>query len=227
MANRNSADPHPRLRTVGHSNLELERFLELLSAAGVTAIADVRSQPYSKRHPQFNGPDLAAVLDRHGIAYVFLGNQLGGRPRSTGLYHADGRADYERIRQTTIFRQGLERVREGLEEYTIALLCSEADPMDCHRGLMIAPALAEQQLNCGHLHPDGRVESTAEFEERLLTETGQRDLVDGLFAAQCSDDERRQSLVEAYRWMVRRKAFRLPPGELPGRDDGEESASDS
>jgi uncharacterized protein DUF488 len=215
-----SPDPHPRLRTVGHSNHELEKFLALLDAAGITAIGDVRSQPYSKRHPQFNGPELAQALDRHGIAYVFLGNQLGGRPRSAELYTAEGHADYERMRQTAAFAEGLDRLRQGMDEYTIALLCSEADPLDCHRGLMIAPALVEQGIFPGHLHSDSHVESTAELEHRLLQEAGKLDMVEGLFAAQLSEDERRQTLAEAYRWMARRKAYHLPTG-LPSDEKGD------
>jgi hypothetical protein len=220
MANsRTASDPHPRLRTIGHSNHELDRFLALLHGAGVTAVADVRSQPFSKRHPQFNGPELGDALDHCGIGYIFLGNALGGRPQSAGLYDAEGRADYERIRKTISFQQGLERLRLGLEEHTIALLCSEADPLDCHRGLMIAPALAEQGICAGHIHPDGRIESTAELEERLLAEAGQRDMVEGLFAAQWSEEERQRTLADAYRWMAKRKAFRLPPGQSPWDED--------
>src|SRR5262245_42676988 len=129
MRNSSRARGRPALLTVGHSNHDLDTFLALLGGAGITALADVRSQPFSKRHPHFNGPDLAAALDRRGIAYVFLGDQLGGRSRSAGLYDADGRVDYERVRRTAAFRQGLERLRLGLEEHTIALLCSEADPL--------------------------------------------------------------------------------------------------
>jgi hypothetical protein len=221
MTNLNSTpDPHPRLRTIGHSNHELDRFLALLQGAGVTAVADVRSQPFSRRHPQFNGPELGGALDRCGIDYIFLGNSLGGRPQSDSLYDAEGRADYERIRKTISFLQGLERLRLSLEQHTIALLCSEADPLDCHRGLMIAPALAEQGICAGHIHPDGRLESTAQLEQRLLAEANQRDMVEGLFATQRSEMEKQRTVAEAYRWMAKRKAFRLPSGQSPWDEDG-------
>src|SRR5439155_24000994 len=74
-----TAESH-RLFTVGHSNLEAEGLLGLLRAAGVTAVADVRSSPYSRRLPQFNRAALEASLRAAGIAYVFLGAELGGRP---------------------------------------------------------------------------------------------------------------------------------------------------
>jgi uncharacterized protein (DUF488 family) len=192
-----------RLFTVGHSNHEPETLLELLGGAGITAVADVRSSPFSRRLPQFNRPTLDAFLRYHGIAYVFLGDQLGGRPVSVELYDSDGWADYERVRQTDAFRLGVERVVRGLESYTIALLCGEEDPLDCHRGLMIAPALMEMGLPPRHIRKTGRLETTAQFEERLQEATG----LGNLFP---------ESLAEAYRVMNRKKAYRRAPDDEAG-----------
>jgi uncharacterized protein (DUF488 family) len=189
-----------RLFTVGHSNLESEALLELLLSAGVTALADVRSSPYSRRLPQFNRPALEAALRAAGIAYVFLGAELGGRPVSRDLYDEEGWADYERMRRTDEFDDGIRRVRRGLESFSVALMCSEEDPLDCHRGLMITPALKERGLAPLHLRRGGRIETTAQMEERLQIETG----LGGLFA---------EGLAEAYRVMNRRKAYRLERGE--------------
>jgi uncharacterized protein (DUF488 family) len=194
------SDGPARLFTVGHSNLEAEALLELLRGAGVTALADVRSAPYSRRLPQFNRPTLEAFSRTNGIAYVFLGAELGGRPASADLYDAEGWADYERMRRTEAFRAGLQRVRQGLERFAVALMCGEEDPLDCHRGLMITPALKEIGLMPRHLRRGGRIETTAQMEERLQNETG----LGGLF------DE---SLAEAYRVMNRRKAYRIERAE--------------
>jgi uncharacterized protein (DUF488 family) len=185
-----------RLYTVGHSNLEAEALVALLLGAGVTAVADVRSSPYSRRLPHFNRQTLEATLRTNGIAYVFLGAELGGRPASPALYAAEGWADYERVRQTEAFRSGMDRVARGLGRFVVALLCGEEDPLDCHRGLMITPALKEVGLPPRHLRRGGRVETTAQMEERLQNETG----LGGLFA---------ESLAEAYRVMNRRKAYRI------------------
>src|SRR5947207_3599115 len=104
-----------RLFSVGHSNHDLPRLVGLLQGAGVTAVADVRSSPFSRRLPQFNRPHLTAVLDRGGIAYVFLGDYLGGRPEPDELYDAEGRVDYERVRTTEVFREGLDRLVRGTD----------------------------------------------------------------------------------------------------------------
>ena len=95
--------------TVGHSNHPLEGFVALLLQHGVTALADVRSVPHSRRHPQFNREALAAALETRGIDYVFLGRELGGRPRDPALYE-HGRVSYERVLRTEQFRAGIGRV---------------------------------------------------------------------------------------------------------------------
>jgi uncharacterized protein (DUF488 family) len=196
-------EPNDRLFTVGHSNHEPEVLLALLQGAGVTALADVRSSPYSRRLPQFSRPALEALLRSNGIAYVFLGRELGGRPAASELYDAEGWADYERIRATRTFQEGVQRVLDGLERYQIALLCGEEDPLDCHRGLMITPALKELGVSPVHVRRDGRLEATAEMEARLQAETG----LGGLFA---------EGLAEAYRVMNRKKAYRIGREEEAG-----------
>lgn len=202
------------LLSVGHSNHEGARFLELLRGAGVTAIADVRSMPFSRRLPQYNRGELEPWLKHHGIAYVFLGDHLGGRPRSRDLYDEQGRTDYEKVRATVPFQQGLDRLLAGLERFTVAMLCSEEDPLDCHRGLMITPALGERGVKPGHLRKDGAIESTDDMVKRLLAETRVgAGLLDGLFAPLLSAEEQRELLAEAYRVMARKKAFQLKETE--------------
>jgi hypothetical protein len=194
----NAAGPR-RLFTVGHSNHEPEAFLALLWRHGVTAVADVRSSPYSRRLPHFSREPLEALLRHHGIAYVFLGRELGGRPADLALYHPEGWADYERVRRTEAFAAGLDRLLRGLGRYAVALMCGEEDPLDCHRGLMIAPALVEAGLPPLHIRK-GRAEpeTTPEFERRVQEAAG----VGSLFG-----------MAEAYRLMNAKKAFRLAAGQ--------------
>jgi len=207
--------PTDRLFTIGHSNHDFTRFKDLLRAAGVTAIADVRTYPVSQRYPQFNRTELQERLQEEGIAYALLGLQLGGRPANPRLYHGDGSVDYERVQATSDFRKGIDRVCAACEDYAVCLLCSEEDPLDCHRGLMISPALAERNLPPAHLRGDGSIDSMAEFEERLLavTKIGEG-ILDGLFATTLSRPERQTLLREAYRLRARRKAFRWRPESL-------------
>ncbi len=135
------------------------------------------------------------------------------RPEAPEVYREDGRVNYERVRDTDFFRRGLERLRDAMERLVVAMMCSEADPLDCHRGLLITPALREQGIAPGHLRPDGSVESTEEMEQRLLQAVGRARPVDGLFADLWTAEDDRQERAAAYREMTRRKAFRLRPDE--------------
>lgn len=199
-----------RLISVGHSNHDWPAFLALLRGAGVEAVADVRSSPYSGRHLHFNREPLAKSLRGESIAYVFLGDLLGGRPGQPSLYDEDGRVNYERVRQTKTFQHGLDQLTHGPNGSMVAFLCSEEDPLDCHRGLMIAPALCERGYPPRHLRKDGSLETNEEMERRLLRETGVGEgILDGLFATTLTEEERGALLAEAYRRMAVRKAYRL------------------
>jgi len=203
-----------RVFSIGHSDHTLALLVDLLRRAGVTAIADVRSQPFSGRLPQFNRAELERGLRSARIAYVFLGDLLGGRPQQPSLYDDAGRVDYFRVRGTTFFQEGLDRLGRVAAKHPVAMLCAEEDPLDCHRGLMIAPALVERGIAPGHLREDGSLETTAAMEKRLLALTKVDDgSMDGLFAAALTPEDRRQMLAEAYQIMGRRKAFRMRPDE--------------
>jgi uncharacterized protein (DUF488 family) len=133
-----------------------------------------------------------------GIAYSFLGEELGGRPKGSHLYR-DGMADYERMAAAAPFQHGLKRVMDGTQRYRIALMCAEQDPRDCHRCLLVARALAEQGLNARHILSDGRLVAQAEIEEELLQTSGRAQ--DDLFAS------RQERLAAAYRERARKVAY--------------------
>jgi uncharacterized protein (DUF488 family) len=165
--------------TIGHSTLPYERFLSLLRRANVTAVADVRSAPYSRQYPHFSRDDLSEELRLDGISYVFLGKELGGRPTKRQFY-CEGVADYEKMAQAPEFTKGLDRVIEGAKKYRIALMCSERDPLDCHRCLLVGRALAHRGVRVSHIVNDEGIVSHDQIEDRLLELSGRND--DYLFA---------------------------------------------
>jgi uncharacterized protein (DUF488 family) len=187
--------------TIGHSTLPYERFLELLRRANVTAVADVRSAPYSRHYPQFNRDDLHEELRSDGISYVFLGKELGGRP-SERRFYCEGVADYEKMAQAPEFCKGLDRVIEGARKYRVALMCSERDPLDCHRCLLVGRVLAQRGLRVSHIMDNGSMVGHAEIEERLLELSGRN--TDDLFAPLS------ERLATAYRERARKVAFTEP-----------------
>ncbi len=153
--------------TIGHSNHTIERFIELLCQHHVTAVADVRSSPYSQMHAQFNREALAAALKLEAIAYSFLGKELGGRPTDKTCYE-NGRVQYRRVAATPIFRSGLDRVLAGVQSYRIAIMCAEREPLECHRALLVTPELEKADITVLHIRADGRAESHSDAMSRLL-----------------------------------------------------------
>jgi uncharacterized protein (DUF488 family) len=196
-----AADPLSVL-TIGHSTHAWERFATLLGGAGITAVADVRTSPYSRRYPHFNRDELREHLRRDGVLYVFLGNELGGRPKEPKLY-SNSVADYEKMAKTAAFGRGLERVVEGAKNYRIALLCSERDPLNCHRCLLVGRALAEKGVRVSHILDGGNITTQAEVENRLLEfyDRGAHDL----FLPHAD------RLAAAYRARARKVAFAQRP----------------
>ena len=187
------------LFTIGHSNIPPERFTTLLRAAGADTIADVRSVPASRFCPWFSAKNLAPLLAGANMDYLFLGDELGGRPRDPSLFR-DGIADYEAMARPSSFRAGLDRLLSHAARHRLCLMCSEREPIDCHRCLLVARALAARGVTIGHILHDGSVESHAATERRLLELAGR----DGdLFAA--GQDAR---LAAAYRLRAPAVAYR-------------------
>ena len=157
--------------TVGHSTHSLEVFIDLLFKHKISAIADVRSTPYSRYCPHFNKDALAKSLKKYGIKYVFLGRELGARCDDPSCY-VNGRVQYSRLAERPEFQEGIDRVKKGAEKYRIALLCAEREPLDCHRTLLVARALEKQGLSVEHVHSDGHLERHRDAMERLLDVVG-------------------------------------------------------
>lgn len=160
-----------KILTIGHSTHSIEKFIELLRLNGVTAVADVRSSPYSRFNPQFNRENLDQSLKGSRIAYVFLGKELGARSDDPTCYE-NGKVQYGRLAQTTDFRTGIERVIKGGQSHCIALMCAEKEPLDCHRTLLVSRALEAAGISVAHIHADGRLEDHSDSMRRLVKVVG-------------------------------------------------------
>jgi uncharacterized protein (DUF488 family) len=137
----------------------------------VTAVADIRSEPYSGFNPQFGREELKSSLETSGINYVFLGHELGARPQDPTCYK-DGKVQYKMMANTPLFKKGLDRIISGSAQFRIAMLCAEKDPLLCHRSVLIARALQTLGVDVSHILEDGRLESHNEAMNRLLEQFG-------------------------------------------------------
>lgn len=120
------------LYTIGHSTHDADAFVKLLRDSGISAIADVRSSPYSKFTPQFNREPLSSVLRNHGIHYVFLGRELGARREERECY-VGNQARYDLIAKSPLFREGLDRVASGAATHSAPKVGDRIAPIrsDC------------------------------------------------------------------------------------------------
>lgn len=153
--------------TIGHSNQTLDSFLAALRAHSVTAIGDVRSYPYSNANPQFDRETLAAELQTNGVAYVFLGKELGARNSDQSCY-VDGKVQYEALAKTKLFEEGLERVLKGMGRFTLSFMCAEAEPLFCHRAILVSRHLQESKTRVKHILKGEGLEDHDESIRRLL-----------------------------------------------------------
>ncbi|MEW6355285.1 MAG: DUF488 domain-containing protein [Planctomycetota bacterium] len=155
------------LYTIGHSTHSIEEFIGLLRRHEVGAVCDVRSQPYSQHTPQFNREVIENQLARHGIAYIFLGDQLGARSDDPGCY-VQGKLLFDRLAKTDIFQRGIARLREQMAACRAALMCAEKDPLACHRMILICRYLRSDNVEIRHILENGEIEKHRDTEKRLL-----------------------------------------------------------
>ena len=118
----------------------------MLESQSISAIADVRSYPYSQYCPQFNKGDIEHFLKNNGIEYMFLGKELGARSDDDSCY-IEGQAKYDLISESPAFQSGLEYIFQKIEQYRLALMCSEAEPLNCHRTILICRQLKKNNPN--------------------------------------------------------------------------------
>ncbi|MBY0467826.1 MAG: DUF488 domain-containing protein [Burkholderiaceae bacterium] len=157
--------------TVGHSTQPLERFIGLLKRHEISAIADVRSAPYSRHNPQFNRESLRESLKQEAISYVFLGKELGARSDDECCYVHD-RVSYQKLSETDLFQAGIKRVIDGAKKYRIALMCAEKDPLDCHRTILVSRELVKDGVAVTHILQTGALESHDAAMTRLIDQLG-------------------------------------------------------
>lgn len=161
--------PMSNLYSIGHGNKSVDELAAVLRHQGVAFVADVRSSPYSRWHPEFNRERLGPQLKLHGLTYVYMGDQLGGRPSDPACYNERGEVDYDKLVARPDFQAGLARlaVADG-KGVRLAVMCSEADPAQCHRSKAIGEALLKQYgIDVRHIYGAGKVRMQSQIRSRI------------------------------------------------------------
>ncbi|NVL89794.1 MAG: DUF488 domain-containing protein [Desulfobacterales bacterium] len=160
--------------TVGHSNHSLEVFINLLQSHKIEVLVDVRSKPFSRFSPQFNKGGFEKALKASGIKYLFLGRELGGRPQGSKFYDNQGFVLYSRIAESPLFLEGIDRLIKGIKNYRVAVMCSEENPANCHRQLLVGRVLAKRGVSVRHIRGDGTVQDEDELAQEAYQSKGEQ-----------------------------------------------------
>lgn len=154
--------------TIGYGNRSIEEFIDLLRLYEIQYLVDIRSQPYSRFHPDFSKAALESRLRQQQLRYVFLGEQLGGKPQDTECY-VNGKVDYAILRTKPFYQRGIQRLYTAWEKQTcMALMCSEQKPQECHRSKLLGNTLRERNIWVAHIDEAGKLKTQEEI-DNLLT----------------------------------------------------------
>lgn len=141
--------------TIGYGNLPIQDFIQNLKRNKVQAVIDIRSYPYSRFQKMYNRKPIKAILEESGIGYKFMGGSLGGRPKSPELL-TNEEPDYNKIRKTISYQQGLDYLEKALEfDCRIVLLCACGDYQKCHRYNLVGKDLERMGYEILHIQRNG------------------------------------------------------------------------
>lgn len=157
-----------KLYTIGHGTRSESIFLNLLNQYKIELLVDVRTFPYSRYNPQFRRIQLEEILKTSGIGYLFMGDSLGGRPDNAELYK-NGKLDYLAIKQTSLFKEGIEHVADLVNKnIQVTLMCSESNPNDCHRKHLLSNEFFRKGIRVCHIDKTGDIENYQNHTPRLF-----------------------------------------------------------
>ena len=149
--------------TIGHATRPIAGFIELLNAAEVQLVVDVRTAPHSRTNPQFDRQALATSLAAFAIEYRHIAELGGLRPQQKQIpagtnafwenqsFH--NYADYAMSRE---FQSALDELRGLGHAKPCAIMCAETLWWRCHRRIITDYLLAAGEtvfhiLGAGHV----------------------------------------------------------------------------
>lgn len=206
----------PVIYTVGHSTHQLSYFLELLKKYSVTCIVDVRSVAASAYNPQYNKEPFSNFLKNNGVTYLHFPEEFGARQTDPDLLDNEGKVDFEKVQKSWIFKNGLERIWQGIDKgFTIAIMCSESEPFDCHRFSLVSIALEKDGFEVKHIMKDKTVKSNSQLENQLLKKYDKKIPKPDMFTPNINLDDQ---LKVAYRLRNKEIAY-SPYSKLPQEEN--------
>lgn len=201
-----NTETEKRIYTIGHSTHTLVYFKELLEKYKINCVVDVRQFAASTYNPQYNESNLRPFLETRQITYIHMGTEFGARPQDLSMLDTDGKVDFDKVRKSKPFLSGIERLKKGLQKgYRIALMCSQADPFDCHRFALIAYYLVRHGFTVTHILKDKNCLDNSSLEKLLLEKYEKKLPKADLFNPHIGEEER---LKVAYRLKEKSIAYK-------------------
>ena len=198
--------------TIGYSGFTIEAFLETLKQRHVNVLIDVRSFPYSEFFQQYNKDILSGILIKNSIYYRNYAKEFGARQKNPNYHSPDGYLDFERFAQSAPFQEGVKKIIDSInQDYTIAFMCSEKEPINCHRAILVARAFYNLGYPIMHLLPDSGIETQADLEKELLNQYFPNRNQLSLF--QSFDDNSDNLINEAYRLQNAKIGYKMTESE--------------
>jgi len=189
--------------TIGHSNRTLNEFISLLNNLSINCVVDARSKPYSKYAKQFNKETIKKFLEDNKIYYIFMGNELGAKTENA-KFLTKGEVDFNKLRESPDFKNGISRIIDGLnKKFNIAIMCSEKNPIDCHRFSLISKELKFRGIEVKHIISAGEIKTQEEIENEVVKNFEKNQL--NIFGELDSIDNAYEKITKKIRYKVREK----------------------
>lgn len=182
----------------------------------INCVIDIRSVPASAYCPQYNKEPLQSVLKKNDITYLNFAEEFGARKANSVLLDEQGQLDFVKVRNSWLFKRGIERIWHGIQQqFLIAIMCSEAEPLDCHRFSMVSVGLENDGITVRHILKDKTWISQAELESELLKKYEKKIPQNNLFNQNVTREEQ---LTVAY--MLRNKEIGFLPNPIEQKEEG-------
>lgn len=196
--------------TIGHSNYEIEKLINMLKFYNINCVVDIRGIPYSKYNIQYNKESIAETLKEAGFIYIYMAKEFAANRENKLSYNNEGYCDFEQVITEKEFLNGIARLKAGCEKgYRIALLGAMQDPIRCHRSILVGRTLNKEGFNVKHILDDYTLASQDNIEENLLNKyfSNRNQLtIDSLIGCSMSDED---MIKESYRLANKEIGYRL------------------
>lgn len=157
-----------QIYTIGYTGFSIEEFILTLKKHKINSVIDVRSMPYSKIYSDYNEGNIKDTLKKYGMYYRNYKKEFGARQENE-LYYPHGYLDFSLFTKSEAFKEGMNRIISAIPlGYNFVLMCSEKNPIECHRCIMVAKAFYDNGLDVNNILSTGDFISQSEIEKQLV-----------------------------------------------------------